>query len=184
MKNIKLCIALYVFGFLMLYPSYSLASNYQRTYHRPSHHRAYYGSYESRVPSNVGYGGKVVVVSPRTHTWAAYQGGHLVKAGLASAGSDYCRDLHRRCHTAVGTFHVFSLGGPGCYSTRFPIPTGGAPMPYCMYFNRNQALHGSPAGHVVEGNVSHGCVRMHVDDARWLRYNFVNIGTPVIVRSY
>jgi lipoprotein-anchoring transpeptidase ErfK/SrfK len=64
------------------------------------------------------------------------------------------------------------------------MPHGGAPMPYCMFFNRNQALHGSPDHEVVDGNISHGCVRMHVPEAEWLRYNFVHVGTKVIVRPY
>ena len=84
----------------------------------------------------------------------------------------------------MGTHRVYSLGGPGCISHLFPIPRGGAPMPYCMYFSGGQALHGVPPYEVGEGNFSHGCVRMHVGDAEWLRYNFVNEGTKVIVRPY
>lgn len=130
-------------------------------------------------------GEKVIVVNPRTHRWAAYSAsGKLLRSGLASAGSSYCRDTHRACRTKVGTFRIFSLGGPGCRSTRYPIGRGGAPMPYCMFFHRNEALHGAPAGHVVAGNISHGCVRMHIDDARWLRYNFATIGTKVIIKPY
>jgi lipoprotein-anchoring transpeptidase ErfK/SrfK len=53
-----------------------------------------------------------------------------------------------------------------------------------MFFNKDQALHGVPDSEVADANLSHGCVRMHVADAEWLRYNFVNIGTPVIVKSY
>lgn len=180
MRSIQSCISLYMFCLFLSYSPYCLAS---RTHYHSSYHHQY-GSYASRLPQTINTDERTVVVDPRVHTWGAYEDGHLIRAGLASAGSDYCRDLGRRCHTAVGTFRVFSLGSAGCYSTRFPIPYGGAPMPYCMYFNRNQALHGSPAGHVVEGNVSHGCVRMHVDDARWLRFNFVNIGTKVIIRPY
>jgi lipoprotein-anchoring transpeptidase ErfK/SrfK len=45
-------------------------------------------------------------------------------------------------------------------------------------------LHGVPDGEVVEGNISHGCVRMHVVDAEWLRYSFVNYGTKVVVKPY
>jgi lipoprotein-anchoring transpeptidase ErfK/SrfK len=86
------------------------------------------------------------------------------------------------CYTQSGTFRVFYMGGPGCVSARFPVPRGGAPMPYCMYFNGNQALHGSYE--VASANLSHGCVRMHVGDARWLRYNFVTNGTLVRVLPY
>ncbi len=55
-------------------------------------------------------------------------------------------------------------------------------MPYCMYFNDLQALHGSYE--LANANISHGCVRMHVSDARWLRYNFAQVGTLVIIKSY
>jgi hypothetical protein len=142
--------------------------------------------YSSRIPQHISESGhRVVVVDPREHTWAAYsETGDLVKGGQASAGSDYCSDLGRPCHTSVGRFHVYSLGSPECKSTKFPMPRGGAPMPYCMFFNKDQALHGVPDSEVADANLSHGCVRMHVADAEWLRYNFVNIGTPVIVKSY
>lgn len=141
--------------------------------------------YSARIPHHIQTSEKVVVVDPNVHVWGAYDAsGDLVKAGLASAGSNYCRDLGRRCHTKAGTFRINSLGSPGCKSSMFPMPHGGAPMPYCMFFNKNQALHGSPSPEVVEGNVSHGCVRMHIPDAEWLRYNFATVGTKVVVKPY
>lgn len=141
--------------------------------------------YAYRLPQHINTGEKTVLVDPTVHAWGAYgSDGELIKAGLATAGSDYCPDLHRRCHTGSGSFRVYSLGSPYCKSSMFPMPHGGAPMPYCMFFNRNQALHGSPEGEVVEGNISHGCVRLHVADAEWLRYNFVNVGTKVVVKPY
>lgn len=140
--------------------------------------------YAARLPQSLNTGGeRLVYVDPNVHAWGAYDAeGHLVRAGLATAGSDWCRDLGRPCHTTPGSYRVQFLGGAGCYSTRFPLPHGGAPMPYCMYFNRNQALHGSYE--VAEANLSHGCVRMQVKDAEWLRYNFVNVGTRVVVKPY
>lgn len=141
--------------------------------------------YTERLPHHISTTEKEVLVDPNVHAFGAYNSdGELVRAGLVSAGSDWCPDLGRRCHTASGTFRVNSLGSPHCKSSMFPIPHGGAPMPYCMFFHRNQALHGSPDHEVVEGNISHGCVRMHVFDAEWLRYNFVNVGTKVVVRPY
>lgn len=150
--------------------------------------RAPYNSsnYASRLPSHISAEGeKVVIVSPRVHAWAAYgPDGNQVKGGLATAGSNWCSDLGRPCHTRPGTYRILSLGSGGCKSHIFPMPRGGAPMPYCMYFNHGQALHGSPEGEVVDGNISHGCVRMHVQDAEWLRFNFVNVGTKVVIESY
>lgn len=128
-------------------------------------------------------GEKVIIVDPVEHAWGAYApNGVLIRSGLAAAGADYCKDMGSQCHTEVGSFRIRSLGGPGCTSPTFPMPTGGAPMPYCMYFNSVQALHGSYE--LAHANISHGCVRMRVSDARWLRYNFANIGTLVIVKPY
>lgn len=141
--------------------------------------------YAARLPQQLTVGEKVVLVDPRVHAWGAYDAeGNLVHSGLATAGSNWCADLGRPCRTKVGSFRIFSLGSPECKSSRFPIPRGGAPMPYCMFFNGNEALHGSPRGEVVEANISHGCVRMEVEDAEWLRNQFASIGTKVVVRPY
>ena len=141
--------------------------------------------FSSRIPQHISTAENTVVVDPRVHVWGAYgPDGTLIKAGQASAGSDWCNDLGHPCHTGVGTFRVYSLGSPDCKSHIFPLHKGGAPMPYCMYFNSGQALHGVPDSEVGDGNFSHGCVRMHVSDAEWLRYNFVNVGTKVIIRPY
>ena len=136
-------------------------------------------------------GEKVIIIDPRIHAFGAYDAnGNLLRSGMATAGNSWCRDIHRPCRTRSGSFRIYTLGGPGCKSHRYPLPHGGAPMPYCMFFNGNQGLHGSYE--VVYGNISHGCVRLHVDDARWLRFDFVEgpngsngyRGTRVIVRPY
>ncbi len=136
------------------------------------------------LPSQINPPGeKMVLVDPREHRWGAYDAyGRLVRSGVASAGSDWCKDLGRECHTWTGSFRIRSLGSKSCASPSFPLPKGGAPMPYCMYFNPYQALHGSYE--VRDANISHGCVRLHVADAAWLRYNFVNVGTLVVIEPY
>lgn len=135
---------------------------------------------------------KLIVVDPYLLAWGAYDAeGSLVRWGPASAGLDYCRDIDQECQTHSGSFRVFSLGSSDCYSTKFPLPRGGAPMPYCMYFNNGQALHGEPNG-LPGYNASHGCVRLYVNDAEWLRYDFIEgptasnkfRGTRVDVREY
>lgn len=135
---------------------------------------------------------KLIVFDPKLYAWAAYdQDGTQVRWGPATGGQNWCSDIDEACHTKAGHFRIYSMGDSSCVSSKFPIPDGGAPMPYCMYFNGGQALHGSPGG-VVRGNVSHGCVRMFVRDAEWLRYEFVDPpdeyndyrGTEVIVLPY
>lgn len=136
------------------------------------------------LPSRISSPGeKMVLVDPIEHAWGAYDAnGTLIRSGLASAGADWCADMDSQCHTETGSFRVRSLGSKSCVSPSFPMPRGGAPMPYCMYFTRYQALHGSYD--VRHANISHGCVRMHVADAQWLRNNFVNVGTLVVIKPY
>lgn len=137
-------------------------------------------------------GEKLVVIDPANNAWGAFDSdGNLVRWGPASAGANYCRDLEKPCHTHEGDYRIYSLGSSDCYSTKFPLPDGGAPMPYCMYFNNGQALHGEPNG-LPGYNASHGCVRMYVNDAEWLRYDFAEgptsdngyRGTRVVVEPY
>jgi hypothetical protein len=141
-------------------------------------------SYSKQLPRQIATHEKVIIVDPVVHAWSAYSAdGKLIRSGLATAGSRWCEDIGRPCKTKSGVFHIYSLGSQDCISSKYPIEEGGgAPMPYCMYFNGSQGLHGS--NHVVEGNISHGCVRMHESDARWLRYNFATVGTKVIIRPY
>lgn len=143
-------------------------------------------NYASRIPQHINTNGrKVLVVDPRVHVWGAYgPDGNLLRAGLATAGANYCPDIKRACRTRSGTFHIQSLGAKSCKSTIYPLPKGGAPMPYCMFFNGNQGLHGSHHHAVIDGNASHGCVRMRIQDAEWVRFNFATIGTKVIVKPY
>lgn len=140
--------------------------------------------YSSRMPQSIpARGEKVIVVDPRVHAWGAYSSdGKLIRSGLATAGANWCPDIQRACRTKAGTFRIASLGSFSCKSKKYPLPRGGAPMPYCMFFNGGQGLHGSY--NVVDGNASHGCVRLTVSDAEWVRFNFAKVGTKVIVRSY
>lgn len=123
------------------------------------------------------------IFSPRTLSWKAVNGaGKVVRTGHGSGGRGYCPDIHRGCRTPTGTYSVISKGGPGCKSSRFPVGRGGAPMPYCMYFSKYYAVHGSYE--VPNYNASHGCVRIHPSDARWLSQNFMHIGTRVVIKPY
>jgi len=134
------------------------------------------------------HGERVVVVNPNVHAWGAYnETGDLIKAGIATAGGAVCppdAEDESDCRTGMGSFRITSLGDGMCASKVYPRPTGGGLMPYCMFFNNGQALHGSPDSIVMEDNVSHGCVRMRIPDAEWMRYNFASVGTKVIVVPY
>lgn len=140
--------------------------------------------YASIMPPSINTNEKVVVVNPRTYSWAAYNDGRLVKAGIAQAGANFCEDEGQPCRTDTGTFRVYSLGDSTCISHKYPVGKGGSLMPYCMFFNRGQSLHGTPDQMLSEANISHGCVHMRIPDAEWLRYNFVQVGTKVVILPY
>jgi len=140
--------------------------------------------YSSRLPKFLDTGGKkTVLVDPNAHAWGAYGAdGELIRAGIATAGGAKCPpDADKEtCYTGMGTFHITGLGDETCISRKYQNGL----MPYCMYFNNGEALHGSPDNIVIEDNVSHGCVRMRIPDAEWMRYHFAQVGTKVIVLPY
>lgn len=142
--------------------------------------------FAARIPQHINtHGQKVVVVDPKIHTWGAYSpDGDLVRAGIATAGSARCEDAPRSCYTTVGTFHISSLGPEDCKSSKYPKPTGGGLMPYCMFFHGDMSLHGAPDHLLAEDNLSHGCVRMRIPDSEWMRNDFAEIGTKVVIKPY
>lgn len=145
--------------------------------------------YSSRLPQTYNTEGKkTVVVDPQAHVWGAYSAdGELIKSGLATAGGVQCPPddpNEPTCKTSIGKFKITRMGDGECVSKVYPRPQGGGLMPYCMYFNKGQALHGSPDNTVIEDNVSHGCVRMRIQDAEWVRKNFAELGTTVVVLPY
>lgn len=156
----------------------------RHSFYRKPRELSGYESFISRLPKQIETNEKTIVIDPHVHAWGAYSAqGKLIRAGLATAGAKWCEDIGRPCRTKTGVFRIQSLGDSDCISNKFPVDEGGgAPMPYCMYFNGGQALHGSHE--LAEANLSHGCVRIHVQDAQWLRFEFANIGTKVIVKPY
>ncbi|KTD20306.1 enhanced entry protein EnhA [Legionella londiniensis] len=134
--------------------------------------------------------GKQIIVDQDKLAWGAYdENGRLVKWGPISSGSDKCSDNSSpTCRTKTGIYRIFSKENEKCKSNVFPIGRGGAKMPYCMYFHKGLALHGSDD--IPGYRASHGCVRMFTQDAKWLNHEFVELsneknhflGTKVIVR--
>jgi hypothetical protein len=132
---------------------------------------------------------KQIIVDQDKLAYGAYDTeGNLVKWGPISSGRDRCPDANRSCRTLTGIYRVFSKENEKCMSDVFPIGKGGAKMPYCMFFHKGFALHGS--NDIPGVRASHGCVRMFTDDAKWLNEHFVELssernnfmGTTVIVR--
>lgn len=128
-------------------------------------------------------GQKTIIVSLNRLAWAAYdEDGELVHWGPASGGRGWCKDVNKPCRTHTGHYNIYRKQGYSCISSKFPLPTGGAAMPFCMHYFKAFALHGS--FEVPGYNASHGCIRLFINDARWLNYDFTDHNTKVIVEPY
>lgn len=136
-------------------------------------------------------GEKTILVSQKQLAWGAYdQSGELVWWGPVSPGKGGCAKLDGNCLTPSGSFRVIDKQDIDCISNVFPQrvegQSGGAAMPFCMYFFKGYALHGS--NEVPGYRASHGCVRLFIEDAKWLNEEFItlpdeegNKGTRVVV---
>ena len=129
--------------------------------------------------------GDTFVFNPNKLEWRAYDAyGNMIRSGRASGGKAYCPDVKRRCRTPQGKFKIYYRRGANCVSSKFPLNRRlpRAKMPYCSFFYRGFAIHGSHD--VPNYNASHGCIRVPPEDARWLWHNFLHPGTKVIVKPY
>jgi LysM repeat protein len=113
--------------------------------------------------------GKWIDVDLSAQTLTAYQDGQAVFTARVSTGT-------WRTPTVVGTYHIYvkhasaRMRGPG-----YDLPD----VPYVMYFYQGYGLHGAYWHDNFGTPMSHGCVNLSVDDARWL-FNWAPVGTKVV----
>jgi hypothetical protein len=146
-----------------------------------------YDAYAAKATKEKGFsqmqpatGSKVFIFNSKRLKWAVYDAdGRLIKTGRAVGGKRYCPDVKRGCRTPVGTFRIYHKVGPHFRSSKYPIPTGGALMPWGMFFHKGFAIHGS--NDLPNRHASHGCIRVHPSNAKWLNHT-LPIGTKVIVK--
>ncbi len=81
--------------------------------------------------------------------------------------------------TVLGEYSIYykaeaqTMSGPGYF-----LPD----VPYVMYFYQGYGLHGTYWHNNFGHPMSHGCVNLPTDEARWF-YQWAEIGTPVLVRE-
>ncbi len=117
--------------------------------------------------------GKWIDINISTQTITAYQGNTPLKSVLVSTGVSW----HP---TPVGHYKIYMKipsqtmsGGVGAEAYYLPG------VPWVMYFAGANAIHGTYWHHNFGHPMSHGCVNLTIDDAKWF-YNWAEIGTPVI----
>lgn len=100
----------------------------------------------------------------------AYEGSQVVNSFVVSTGT-------WRTPTVTGRFKIYvkyryaDMSGPGYYL---------ADVPFVMYFYKGYGLHGTYWHNNFGTPMSHGCVNLRNDDARWL-FNWASVGTIVNV---
>ncbi|MBI5034281.1 MAG: LysM peptidoglycan-binding domain-containing protein [Chloroflexi bacterium] len=113
--------------------------------------------------------GKWIDINISKQTITAYQGSTPLKSVLVSTGVAWTPTPIG--HYAIKTkIQSQAMSGPGYY-----LPG----VPWVMYFTGAYAIHGTYWHHNFGTPMSHGCVNLTIDDAKWF-YDFADIGTPVI----
>ena len=138
-----------------------------RTGHRP-------GGYQHPDPASQTDTGirKQIVVRLDEQKVYAYEGDRLVRSVTVSTGLP-------DTPTVEGEFRIYqkllsqTMRGPGYY-----LPG----VPYVMYFHQGYGLHGTYWHDNFGQPMSHGCVNLPTQEAKWFYY-WAEVGTPVRVLS-
>jgi len=116
-------------------------------------------------------GGRWIEVNLSKQQLIAWNNGSIERLFWVSTGK-------RRTPTPSGTYYIqskyrsTSMRGAG-----YNVPD----VPYAMFYSGNYAVHGAYWHNSFGTPVSHGCVNLGVNQARWL-YNWAPVGTRVVVR--
>jgi LysM repeat protein len=117
--------------------------------------------------------GKWIDINVRTQTITAFQGNTPLKSVLVSTGVAWYP-------TPIGRYKVYMKvqsqamsGGSG--ASRYYLPG----VPWVMYFTGAYAIHGTYWHSNFGRPMSHGCVNLTIDDAKWF-FDWAEMGTPVV----
>ncbi len=128
----------------------------------------------SPIPDNAPTTGKWIDINVSNQTITAYEGTTPLKTVIVSTGV-------ARTPTVLGTYKI---------QRKYPSVrmTGGTPgidyydlpnVPYSMFFYQGYAIHGT-YWHTNFGTpMSHGCVNLPTDEAKWF-YEWAEVGTTVV----
>jgi hypothetical protein len=131
----------------------------------------------SPLPKQLAVPQKKVLIRLSELAWGAYNHqGALIRWGAISPGTQRCLDPNG-CETPVGSYRALRKEGADCLSKTHPSRMnglrGGGEMPYCIFFYKGYALHGS--SELPGYPASAGCVRLMIEDARWLNEQFISV---------
>ncbi len=119
-------------------------------------------------PDMVAPGERWILVDLSEQRLYAIDGDRLERTFVVSTGRP-------QTPTVVGIFRIWvklrstDMAGPGYY-----LPN----VPYTMYFYQGYGIHGTYWHNNFGRPMSHGCVNMRTEDARWL-FHWADVGTVV-----
>lgn len=134
-----------------------------------------------------------VFIDLKQFQWKAIVGDKVTNTGKASGGRRWCPDIERGCKTPSGIFRVLTKRGRYYRSPLYPLGCGNpregkkpcAKMAWAIKFR-----YDGPSIHASENDdwnnpkhISHGCIHVTMEDARWLN-QWVSIGTKIVILPY
>jgi hypothetical protein len=114
-------------------------------------------------PPSIPTGAKWVLVDISQQTLTAYEGETAVYATLISSGKD-----HEESDTHAGLYRVAHKEAYSDMHGEPDAPYSVDRVPYTLYFNKDEALHGAYWHDRFGFPTSHGCVDLSLADASWL----------------
>ena len=114
-------------------------------------------------PASIPDGAKWILVDISQQTLTAYEGETAVYATLISSGKD-----HKESKTHAGLYQVEHKMSYSDMHGEPDDPYDVDRVPYTLYFNKNEALHGAYWHDRFGWPASHGCINLALADARWL----------------
>ena len=113
-----------------------------------------------------------LIIFLESQTFEYLEDGRILASGEVTSGA-------AQHPTPTGNFRVLSKDAnkrSGSYTNYFDRPT---PMPYSLQFYGPYFIH---EGYMPGHRDSHGCVRLHYEDARLL-FNRMKIGDSIVVKN-
>lgn len=112
-----------------------------------------------------------IQVDLRKQRVIAWDGNRWVDAMIVSTGKD-------ATPTPAGIYEIYVKHREArMQGDDYDIPD----VPHVMYFSGGYGFHGAYWHNQFGTPVSHGCVNLALDKAKWL-YNFASVGTPVVIQ--
>ncbi len=119
--------------------------------------------------------GKWIDIDVGDQTITAYNGNTALKRVLVSTGVAAFPTVLGRYKVYLKVRSQAMSGGSRASGTYYYLPN----VPWVMYFYRGYAVHGTYWHRNFGTPMSHGCVNLTIEDARWF-FDWAEIGTPVV----